>query len=308
MSELHRRPAIAGLLVLGLLAAACVASPAATPPASATPTPSAPQSSPSPSHSPSPTPGITHRTGPRDLLLRVSTQGGFVAIELLASRVPTFSLYGDGRLIMGTDGGGGAINQPAGPKPPLKSAKLDETTVQEILDTALGKGGLATARDAYIDNAIMDAPGTVFEVHAGGVDRKVLVKGHVDESSPGPDDVALKNFDELQVYLQNVAATAAPTATDYTPEGFAGVLVELEAGQQPPTKPLAWPWPDLVPKDFTVPPSDEEVAFPEHDLAPAQVDALTLGTVTGAYTGITLNGPDGKRYSLTIRPLLPDQA
>ncbi len=43
---------------------------------------------------------ITHPTGSADVVLRVSTGGGFVPIEYNYTMTPEFTLYGDGRVIV----------------------------------------------------------------------------------------------------------------------------------------------------------------------------------------------------------------
>jgi hypothetical protein len=38
-----------------------------------------------------------------------------------------------------------------------------------------------------------------------------------------------------------------------------------------------------------------------------EVAALGLSDVTGGIQGLVLTGPDGKLYSLILRPMLPDE-
>lgn len=68
-----------------------------------------------------------------------------------------------------------------------------------------------------------------------------------------------------------------------------------------------WPWRDLAPADFVVPPVAPDsavVVFPEHTLTPAQVAAIGAADAIGGIGGITLEAADGTRYSLVIRPQL----
>ena len=39
-----------------------------------------------------------------------------------------------------------------------------------------------------------------------------------------------------------------------------------------------------------------------------EVAALKLGDISGGAQGLIVKSPDGKTYSLTIRPLLPDES
>jgi hypothetical protein len=70
----------------------------------------------------------------------------------------------------------------------------------------------------------------------------------------------------------------------------------------------AWPWENLKPADFTVPKDpNAPFQFPHRSLTPAEIEALGLGDLSGGAQGIYLVGPDDKQYSLSLRPLLPDE-
>ena len=89
---------------------------------------------------------------------------------------------------------------------------------------------------------------------------------------------------------------------------FTGILIQLEPGQAAPSAPRDWPWPDIAPADFVSPPVEPDasvVVFPEHALTPAHVAAVGAADAIGGIAGITLETPDGTRYSLVIRPRLP---
>ena len=47
--------------------------------------------------------------------------------------------------------------------------------------------------------------------------------------------------------------------------------------------------------------------FPHRTLTPADVEALGIDGFTGGLQNVPLNGPDGKAYQLSIRPLLPEE-
>jgi hypothetical protein len=233
--------------------------------------------------------------------------GGFVPLELLAMRVPAWTLYGDGTLLLAPDEGS-MMNPAPGPTPGLKTVKLAPEQVQLILETALTKGGLAIARASYENDAVMDAPTTVFTVRAGGLDKEVRIAAlDVDEPQPGPDTLARQNFRELRVFLDGIAAEARDAAIDYVPAGFTGVIMELEPGQQGHAADQPWPWDDLAPGDFVNAPAGAEfVVLPEHALTVEQLAAAGITDPTSGHFGITLKAEDGKRYNLIVRPQLPD--
>jgi hypothetical protein len=268
-----------------------------TPPASpVTPSPAATSSRPAvaPPGSPSAAPGsIDHPTGPTDIVLRVETRGGFVRLETVMSRVPEFTLYGDGRaLVLPPDaedaGGDVAI-------PTLREVRLTEDEVQALLRFALVDGRLGTARDEYPGN--MDAASTAFELHADGADRTILVTGLTDDPAPGPDAPAIKAFDDLVARLRSIATDA-----DYATDGVVGVIAETEGA--PGVNAGDWPFADLRPADFAQPADDAAIPLPSRLLTAAEAaEAATLGVPSLT----SVRSPDGRTYSLLLRAALPEE-
>jgi hypothetical protein len=253
--------------------------------------------------SPSPTvtvaPGaIDHPTGASDVVLRVGLRGGFVMINHVLARVPLFTLYGDGRvLLVPADASGD-------PGTPLRETRLTEDQVQALLAHALTDGGLGLAPPQVGAGLVMDLPETVFEVHAGGVDKTVVAGLLTAEPPPGPDAAAIRALTALVDDLR-----AIPTATDYDPPAFVAVIAEAEPDPALPAS--QWPWPDLSPAAFSRPADDALVAFPSHLLGTEELAALegALGMPVGpgGATGLRLDGPDGKAYLVEVRPALPDE-
>ena len=71
---------------------------------------------------------------------------------------------------------------------------------------------------------------------------------------------------------------------------------------------MPWPWADIPAtafKEETLP--DGGTSLRRHMLTQAQVDALGIKDVAGGLQGVVLSGPDGKSYTLTVRPLLADE-
>ncbi len=272
---------------------------------SAAPTASNPSASANPSL---PADTIEHPTGAGDIVLRAATRGGFVRLETVMSRLPEFTLYGDGRALVlpsgdEPSGGGGGLNPGAageGPAtvPTLRDAHLSEDEVQALLKFALLDGRLGTARDDYMGGN-MDAPSTVFELHADGADRSILVTGLTDEPAPGPDAAALRAFSALVTRLRSIGTDA-----DYASDRVMAVIAETSA--VPGAVVQAWPWTDLAPADFPQPPDDAAIPFPSRLLTAAQA------TATDALTGgepaiVSVKGPDGRVYALMLRPALPEE-
>ena len=296
---------IAGILV-ALIAVACT-SQASTP--TATPNPggsSPPASSPSASPSDLPTTGIDHKTGATDVVLRIESGGGFVPIDFLATQAPTFTLYGDGVIVFQP-----RVDQVPQPDAagvvkgvPWRTATLDEDQIQELLEFALGPGGLGSARDSYIAGGIADAPNTIFTVHAGGIDKVVTVNALSEEPQPGPDALARTAFFKLASRLGDFDQGGRIASDVYRPERYRGVLLEREA--QPGVEPLDWPWPGIPFAEFKAGPQDGSgpTTFPHRTLSREEAGALKLDAIDGGVQGVAVKASNGKVYGLVLRPLL----
>ena len=301
----RRRPILA--IALSALAIACN-SPTPAPSASASGGASAsPQ--PSPTASDVTTGSIDYRTGAGDVVLRIEQGGGFVPIDFLATQAPGFTLFGDGVIVFQpkvdqvpqSDANGATKGIP------WRTAKLDESQIQELLEFALGAGGLGGARDVYPAGGVADAPSTIFTIHAGGVDKTVVVSALSEATQPGPDSAIRQAFLKLATRLQDFDEGGRIPSDIFEPDRYRAVLIEREA--QPGLVPLDWPWPGLKIADFPPGPPDGSgpTTFPHRTLTTDEVAALKLDGVEGGVQGLTIKGTDDKLYSLVLRPLLADE-
>lgn len=270
-----------------------------------------PSGGPIPSTVPSPTTTgeIEHRTGSTDVILRLQEAGGFVPIEVNASAAPIFTLYGNGVIVFQRpiqvfpEPDAAGIVRPA----PWRTAKLDESQIQELLEFALGAGGLGAARESYHADGIADAPDTIFTVRAGGVDKTVTVNALFELPQPGPDAAIRRAMLQLSSRLRDVDRGGSIPSDVYVAERYRAILVEREA--QPGLVVTPWPWPALTLKDFTRPPDDGSGALriPHRVLSTDEIAALKVPNVEGGFQGLTLKAPDGRIYSFILRPLLVDE-
>ena len=304
------RSAVAAATLVTVLVVACN-SPAATPSPTGSPPSSPATGSPvaSASAAPSTTGAIEHKTGATDVVLRVESGGGFVPIDFLATQAPTFTLYGDGVVVFQPK-----VDQVPQPDAsgiakgvPWRTAKLDEEQVQELLEFALGAGGLGGARETYVDNGIADAPNTIFTIHAGGIDKTVTINALSEEPQPGADAVARKAFWSLYARLADFDQGGHIATDVYTPAKFRGVLLEREA--QPGVNPMAWPWASIPQSEFKPGPDDGSgpTTFPHRTLTASEAAGLELDGIEGGVQGLAIKGSDGKVYGLVLRPLLADE-
>jgi len=221
-----------------------------------------------------------------------------MAVEMTATYTPTFTLYGDGTVVW-------RDNQAPTPQAsdnlfratPLNIAKLDEASIQALLQEAIGPGGLGVANGSY-GTVGGDIPATVFTVNAGDLPepKRVEVIGLSPDMHPQNLQVitALAGFAEkLRTFDELV------TAQPYVPAGFRGVLIPTDQAFGPVVK---WPWKDLAPKDFG---GDSELSRIK-DLTAEQVAAIGIDDIAGGVSGFVLQDSDDL-YSFAVRPLLPDE-
>lgn len=270
---------------------------------------SSPTTSAGPIGSSGPTVGaIDHKTGATDVILRIEQGGGFVRPEFQVTNAPGFTLFGNGVVVF----------QPTAttfPQPdangvargvPWRTGLLDETQIQGLLEFALTNGGLGTARVAYLADGIADAPNTIFTIHAGGIDKTVVVNALAEESRTGLDALARSAFFQLAKRLQDFDQGGTIPSDVYVADRYRGVLIARDA--QAGIVTTAWPWAALTPADFKEGPNDGTgPAFPHRTLSAPEIAELKLEHIEGGVQGMTLKAPDGKLYSFILRPLLADE-
>ncbi len=164
--------------------------------------------------------------------------------------------------------------------------------------------GSASARATYENAQISDAPTAVFTVDAGGIKKAVSIYALGMDVQGGADAPARAAFQRLADHLGNFD-NGGTIATDvYQPAGYRAILMD---GTATPGQ-VDWPWTDLTPKDFAFPADPNMFQQATHVLTQAQVDALGLKDVQGGFQGLTIATPDGgKVYSMSLRPLLPEE-
>jgi hypothetical protein len=296
-------------VVLTLALAACTASTSApsAPAASATPPP--PITNPTPGSTAEPTAGaIDHPTGASDIVLRLDQGGGFAPIELLASEAPTFTLYGNGVIVFQPKARTTSEPDASGVVHgvPWRTATMDEGQIQDLLTIAIGPGGLGTARDSYLAGGIADAPSTIFTLNAGGLEKTVVISALAEGGTAGPDAAARAEFFKLAERLRDFDEGGSISTDQYHADRYRGVLTERDPANGGSA--LTWPWPAIRPADFAQgQDGNGGASLPHRTLTQADVDALGIEGTAGGLQGVALAGPNGKAYSLIVRPLLPEE-
>ena len=226
---------------------------------------------------------------------------------MLAGRLPSVTLYADGRLI--TDGPVIAI-WPAPALPNLQEHRLGDGAVRDLVDRAVAAG--VTETGDLGTPPVADVTSTRFTVRTGGetVTREVYAlgmgggpRGELDPGITEEQAAARARLSELAEALRDpVAALGADRVSGpepYRPEAVAAVVtpyVEVD----PPQAEQPWPGPAL-PGEPLGPGTTCVTA--EGEQAQAVLAAAAEGNAA-----TPLVGEDGSRWSVVLRPLLPHES
>ena len=265
----------------------------------------APSGSPVPATSPTagPTGTFGHSTDGAIVLLRAEQSGGFIAPSFNLTRLPIFTLYGDGTVLyqLPPDPNAGVALGPG----PLARAQMNPEQVDALLTFALGAGGLEAARAQYLNPLVMDAPDTLFTITTDEVQKTVSVQAlseaGVDPTNPDAAQLTAlaRLYQTLADFRTQVARGNATDAGYYEPAAYRAVLQEGFA--QPES--IDWPWSDLTIDDFVAP---ADSSFRTAVLTREQAAKLATAPQGGLFS-VGIMGPDRTPYTLSLRPLLPDE-
>jgi hypothetical protein len=124
------------------------------------------------------------------------------------------------------------------------------------------------------------------------------------DTQGGIDAPARAAFQQLAAKLTDFDQGGKLATDVYKPTSYRGVLFDAAGMQAPDTQ--KWPWKDLKVTDFTPAADPNGLQFPHRTLDAAEVEALGVKTFQGGFQGLPLAAPDGHLYTLSVRPLLPD--
>jgi hypothetical protein len=308
-------------VVLLVLLAACATS-GGTPDASATDGGTGSLPPPSESEGGGASGGIEHPTDADTAILVVEEVGGFAIPQMIATRVPTFALYGDGRVIMQ---GMQTLEFPGPALPALIERTMTEEGIQAVLEaveqTNLFTGDLEL-RGAQ--NFVADASDTVFRLSANGAEVTVTVYGlglldpslggdfeGIEQSEIDAHAVLGQLRDALVTIDTSVPADAweAEGWQPYAPDAFRLYVRDvsgepIEGGEQPGMV-RAWPTDDdpaTFGEELPVFGDGTRCGVVSGETAATWVDELNASTQQTIWTS---DGDD--RFIVLPRPLFPGE-
>jgi hypothetical protein len=254
---------------------------------------------------------ILHPTGKNELVLQVTTGGGFVPIEYNLTLVPQFSLYGDGTVIVT----GPVIEIYPGPAlPNLQTTTIPEEAVQEML-LAAREAGLFDPTFDYGQPGITDVGTTSFVINADGTTYRSDIYALGMEA--GTSGLSLEQQQARAVLNDLLGKLVDLTSFDsgeiiWMPYVYSALAVYSEAVDPTPSTDttdimpgrLDWPLGDLsaLGEEIDRFPGYRRVVISGEDLA-----ILQQKPPLEKANAITLWKSGDREYHLFFRPLLPDE-
>jgi hypothetical protein len=240
-------------------------------------------------------------------VLQVRQSGGFVPASTQVTRIPTVSVYDDGRVI--TQGPQILIYPPPA-LPNLQVQQISPTAVDALVDKAVAAGvksGADLGRPP-----VADVPTTRFTAVTDAGPQTVDVVGlaEVTAGQPGLTDAQRAARTKLATLLRQLTTdlsttvgSAVPAAVSYVPAALAVVVRPYTASADAATSAgpaVAWPGPALPGE-----PLGDGVELGCVAVTGAQVAPLMAAAAKA--NGTTAWSSGSKQWSVTFRPLLPDE-
>jgi hypothetical protein len=249
-----------------------------------------------------------HPTDPDDLVLRVEVGGGFVPIEFTQRAVPQFSLMGDGRVIL--EGPQIEIYPPPA-LPALVELHISEKAIQQVLAAADEAGVESTDRSFDLDT-IADATTTTFTSVVDGRENRVsayaLGYAEDDPSLSAADRDArrkLVGFQQMLFDLRSwLPGGSVSGESPYLFDALRLYATPYEKSPDPELKqrPQRWPLPGPL-SSF-----GQRTEF--SDARCGVLSGEDARAIASLLEGANTETPwvsEGSRFSITPRPLLPDE-
>lgn len=250
-------------------------------------------------------PGQPEASHPADAaVFQMTAIGGFGMPSALASRIPSVSVYGDGRVI---SEGPTTLIYPGPALPNLQVHPIDPEDVSTLLESARAAGV-----DGAVDfgtPTLADAPTTRFTVRGANGTEQIDVPALTEAGDDAPgltaDQRAART--RLRAFVTSLTSDSGPlaptqgdSAQPYVPTMLAGIAepyTDPEGLGQPE---VAWPGPTLPGEPLGA------------DTGPGCVTVTgdALQTLLAAAAETTAAAPwtsDGKSWMVQLRPLLPDE-
>jgi hypothetical protein len=248
---------------------------------------------------------IAHPTAPAAVVLRVESGGGFVAPQATLGRLPSFTLYGDGSVLVP-----GAVTQisPGRAISPLLRSHLSEGQVQALLRRAQRAGLLARGAISYGTMGtvgIADAPTTTLHLNAAA--RRIVRSAYALGMTAGSSRMPPAQAKARRALARFIAGLPHGLAgARYVPRGVAVYVTPSSGPGQPGAKPIVWP----LSSDLARAGRPSAAGSSYRCLVVRGNDATRLLArlrTANDQSRWIVRGTPATAYALVFRPLLPDE-
>ena len=244
---------------------------------------------------------IGHPTAPAKIVLRISSGGGFVTPQTNLRALPSFTLYGDGTVIVP-----GVITQmyPGPAIYPLVRSKLRESQVQALLRRAARAGLLVHGPIDYGTVGVSDMPTTTVLLNAAGrhVKRQAYALGATGGSPlPARQAQARKALTRFIAGLPRGVSGAR-----YVPRALAVYVAPSDGRAQPGASAVVWP----LRRDLATAGKRVPSGLNYRCMSVGGADAKSLLAALHNANEVSLwsmRASPARSYQLIARPLLPDE-
>ncbi|ABP55027.1 hypothetical protein [Salinispora tropica] len=250
-------------------------------------------------------PGQPAASHPADaVVFQMTSVGGFGMPSALAGRIPSISVYGDGRVI---SQGPTILIYPGPALPNLQVHPIAPEDVSTLLESARAAGV-----DGAVDfgtPALADAPTTRFTVRGPNGTEQIDVPALTEAGDDAPgltaDQRAART--QLRAFVTSLTGDSGPlaptkgdSAQPYVPTTLAGIAEPYtdEEGLGQPE--VAWPGPTLPGEPLGTGNGPGCVTVTGDALRTLLADAAEI-TAAAPWTS------DGKSWTVQLRPLLPEE-
>ncbi|WP_104525007.1 hypothetical protein [Blastococcus atacamensis] len=255
-----------------------------------------------PEGSPAPRP-----EGPAAVVLKVEEVGGYVPAAYAVARLPTVTVYSDGRVLTRAPG---PAQFPEPAITALQVHRVDREGLRELVELAV-EAGVTESGDLGAPS-VTDLPDTRFELHAGAHDatRQVYALG----IGSGPDrdgrygltpeqadarERLSRLIEQVQDLPTGLEAGEVSGPEPYAADAVAAVASEYVEPVDDQPRDQAWPGPPLGAGD----PGVAECVLVTGDQVSTVLAAAASATDRTPWTTA-----DGRRWSVLLRPLLPHES
>ena len=299
----------AAVLVAAFVVSACSGSPIT---ASQVPSLAATSPAPSSSAAPSPAPSGTPAT-PAEVVLRVTTEGGFIGPAARLAQLPEVVVYADGRIL--TPAPAPAIYP--GPLVPVESVRDVGAAGVAAIRAAITAAGL-DAGGGTSPGIGADAADTVFAARVGDQTVTTRFPALGGGSRPGvgqPGSSADPRRAAAETLLSRLVATTEPwggqvaPVVAYVPTGyrvFVAPGAPTGSDTMTPGQPAAWPLPTPLASFGRLVQPDRGITGLRVGVV-TEADAAKLAPVLAAANQLTAFTSGGASFTLYVSPLLPDE-